>query len=267
MQIQIHRVQRKIKRPTRYGPAVLLGVVVTCLLAPAEQIIAAPPDGKGKGGGDIPLTATFRDGFNDDGFDDKVRSDGGGAYVSERGSAVEITKDGDLRVFLEMVGKKTSGMRRLIRLQFDDPLTVPNPCTSGDPDLCPPDPDLEPLNGIWIRTMFFGGAEPRLNFRAMQPDESRAVRLFMPFSTTQRATFWLRFDPTDLPQFDEELFSPGFVQVTATDENTDGEVDRWTLEPWPGSDSRAKLIKREDGVTTEFGDFRMPFELQLDRVE
>jgi len=35
----------------------------------------------------------------------------------------------------------------------------------------------------------------------------------------------------------------------------------------PGTDYRANLVRNEDGVKTDFGDFRMPFKLTLDRIE
>ncbi len=48
-------------------------------------------------------------------------------------------------------------------------------------------------------------------------------------------------------------------------------MDQWVLEPLPGTDSEANLIQKiQKGgtlTTTDFGDFRMPFELTLDRLE
>ena len=225
--------------------------------------------GAGGDDGDIPLRATFRDeNCRVSGYD-QLCSDGLGSYVDGvKGIAVEITKDGDLRLFLGVVNTNKKGsVKRSIVLDFIDRLTRDgqtfDPCASGG--LCPPDPDLEPQNGVWLRTIFFGGADPKLNFRAMASGEVAPVRLFFPFSTTERNGFWLRFDPDSPNPGTNE--GAGNVQVTASDENEDGLVDQWVLEPLPITDSKVKLIQNESGVITDFGDFRMPFLLTLARIE
>ncbi len=207
--------------------------------------------------GVIRLEATFRDDMAD-----HVRSDGLGSYVDGvKGITVEITKDGDLRFVLGVVNTKKKGsVKRSTVLEFDEPLR------DGEPGVSPPDPNLEPQNGVWFRTIFFGGADPTLNFRMMNPGEVAPVRLFFPFSTTLRNGFSLRFDP-DSPN--PGTSQAGAVQVTAVDTDIppDGLVDRWVLEPLPNTDSKANLTQKEGGVTTDFGDFRMPFQVRLDRLE
>ena len=192
----------------------------------------------------------------------------------EKGVAVEITRDGDFRFVLGVVNTKKKGsVKRSIVLWFRDPLGPP-----GDPNLRPPDPDSEPLNGVWFRTLFFAGGNPELNFRMMKPGDVEKVRLHFPFSTTERNGFWLRFDPDDDRNSPDG--STGIVQVTACPAplvsqpeivdaclgtDSDGLVDRWVLVPVPDTDSKVNLVRREDGIRFDFGDFRMPFLLTLDR--
>jgi len=177
-------------------PNTIKTIALTCLIALLTlggQSSAAPPEGKGKGGGDngtISLRATFD---ADTGFPDYVpvhmRGDSLGSYVDgTKGVAVEITRDGDFRFVLGVVNTKKKGsVRRSIVLEFDERLR------EGDEGLSPPDLNLEPMNGVWFRTLFFGGGNLGVNFRMMKPDDVALVRLHFPFSTTDRNGFWLRF--------------------------------------------------------------------------
>ena len=247
---------------------------------------AAPPEGKGKGGGDdggIRLTGTFRDNL----ATDNLRSDGLPYVNGEKGVAVEITKDGDFRFVLGVVNTKKKGsVKRSIVLEFDEPLDDDDPCLV-DPYLCPPD-DSEPLNGVWFRTIGGGGGNPSLNFLLMEPGHVKLVKLFFPFSTTETNGFNLRFAPllTDI-DFESPDSHGGIVEVTAcpapleseeevvlacVGTDSDGPVDRWVMVPVPDTDFRASLVIHTDDRKTghqilDYGYFRIPFLLTLDRLE
>ena len=248
-----------------------------------------PPGGED---GVIRLEATFRDGANDYGISDNVLSDGQGPYVSvPHKRSVEITEEGNFRFTFPIVSKRKLGSGRSIVLEFNDRLDdidgLPfDPCGNGGP--CPPDPDLEPVNGIFVQTNGFWGGEPMLNFQLMVPGAVGLVKLFIEFNTTERSGFRLRFDPERTNLISTKTHG-GIVQVTACPApegsqpevelacegatDTDGLVDRWVLVPVPETaDSRASLVihtdtGKEGHQVIDFGDFRMPFLLTLDRID
>jgi len=201
------------------------------------------------------LKATFRDAS-----DDKLRSDGQGTYQNATDLTVMINASGELEFDLG----KSSGRR--FNLIFDDYLRYGS-CTEQPPDTAGIDPLLpdEPINeGHFTTHMEDYMADPKVNFLEMLAGETKEVRFWVVFTTAVRSYFYLGYD-----QLPNKI--SGYVMVQAIDTNNDHIVDRWILYPKPGTNDMASLHRRsltgKNREPCDLGDFKMPFELALDRLK
>ncbi len=150
----------------------ILAGAIGLLLMPAPAPAQDPA-------GSVFLTATFRDGADNDGFPDKLKSDGKGFYQNAKDLTVMINDSGELEFLL---GPKSG---RRISLIFDDCLRA------GASAEKPPVASTEPYEQGSMRTQMDDYAEPKVNFLLMQPGEKKEVRLWIVFATTQRSYFYL----------------------------------------------------------------------------
>jgi hypothetical protein len=207
------------------------------------------------------LTATFRDANDASGNPlDKLRSDGQGPYHNTRDLTVMINGSGELEFD---IGKRSG---RRFNLIFNDYLRYGS-SAEQPPDTACIDPWLadEPVNeGHFTTHMEDYMADPKVNFLEMQAGETKEVRFWIVFTTAVRGYFYLGYN--QLP-----IKISGYVMVQAIDTNNDFIVDRWILYPKPATDGRANLHRRslsgKDREPYDLGDFKMPFELTLDRLK
>ncbi len=68
----------------------------------------------------------------------------------------------------------------------------------------------------------------------------------------------------------KEVGSDGVAQVTAYDDNTDGRLDRWEIQPIEGTSGLVYLVKQEGNGGKTYhcglGSHFMPFKLTLERL-
>lgn len=224
----------------------------------------------GKPSRDVFVRATFRDAVADDGrLLDKVRSDGQGPYINSNFINCTITGAGELHINIDA----NSG-RRCVFI-FDDLIA---PRTGACPE-APPDTACDPFDAIPDEPADFAFftthnstiyETPQVNLLTMSDGQSAEVNCWIGFNTDSRSgTFYAKWDRNYNP--DDPTRKGGYVLVTATDANKDGQVDRWVFSTIPGTDDSANLHRVWQAQKNKFGycdygNFKMPFELVLERL-
>jgi len=212
-------------------------------------------------GTSVYLKASFRDAIDTYGVPtDKLRSDGKGSYKNARDLTVMINSDGE---FSFDIGKNSG---RRVNLIFNNFLRYGS-CGEIPPDTAGTDPAItdEPITLAQFQTnmeSYYAG--PLVNFLEMQVGEIQEVRIWVVLTTAVRSYFYLNYDQHDLGA------RTGSVMVHAMDTNGDNIVDRWVLYPKPFTNEMAYLNRiaytGKNRKICDLGDFRMPFELILDRL-
>jgi hypothetical protein len=246
----------------KFGVLIPGGLTALVILTALSGILASPAK-------TVYLQATFRDANNDMGQPvDKMRSDGKGPYVNARFITVQINDVGELQFTID----SKSGRRSVFI--YDDRIYSYIPY--GNCQESPPDTACNPFDGLPDEPVTFvcydthnGYAYlgPQINLLNMQPGDAADVRIWIGFTTALRAgSFYSKYnrDFLDNPQ-------TGIVRVSAVDADTDGTVDRWILSPLPNTDNKVNLHRvwqvKSQYVKCDLGNFRLPFELVLDRMK
>ena len=232
-----------------------LALTVVLMLTAVVPVFAAS-----KSKSTIYLRATFRDAHNEAGLpSDKIRSDGKGPYANASFITAIINDVGELHFNVDA----NSG-RRVVFI-YDDQL-LSGACLELPPDTAGTEP---------VTTAFFvthnstSYEEPQINLQTMAPGESGQVNVWIGFETAKRpGTFYSKYNRDYNPA--DPTRKGGYVIVTAIDKNGDGVVDRWILSTIPETDDEANLHRVWTGKNRfsycDYGNFRMPFELVLDRL-
>ena len=111
---------------------------------------------------------------------------------------------------------------------------------------------------------------PQVNLLTMRAGDSATVNIWIGFNTASwPGTFYSKWNRDYNPN--DPTRKGGYVTVKATDENGDCVVDRWTLSTIPGTDDKANLhrvwmAQKSKFGYCDYGNFRTPFELVLDRL-
>jgi hypothetical protein len=257
------------------GLVCFLSLFLVTLLAQAQE---GKPDRN-----DVLLKATFRDAPGD-----AIRSENGLPYVNGTYLFAYIKNpEGELRFCV----LERSGRRVVFRFPRENRVRPPyDPNNPGYVDISkycfycqgesvnPPDTEvLEPAIETHVHTYVASWSQPNYNLLLMAHNQVERIEanMFL-FSTYQRGKFQLYLnDSLCLAERRGRCF-----WVKSTDENGDGQVDRWQITPWnpanpadPYYTGYANLYgyleKKNKGVSVrcEYGDFWMPFVLTLDRVK
>lgn len=224
----------------------------------------------GKPARDVFVRATFRDANDANGQPlDKLRSDGLGPYVNSNFISAVITGAGELHINVD----SNSGRRCLFI--FDEQVA---PRTGNCVEL-PPDTACDPYGGIpdepttfaFLTTHNSTSYEgPQVNLLTMADGQAAEVNCWIGFDTASRpGTFYAKWDRNYNP--DDPTRKGGYVLVTASDVNKDGTIDRWVFSTIPGTGDSANLhrvwmAQKNKFGYCDYGNFRMPFELVLERI-
>ncbi len=191
---------------------------------------------------------------------DKIHNDDQGAYMTTLNNSVEVYFTSDKG---ELFFKIEHHANRSVNVVFP---YVLGPCgylpdTVGIyPDL--PDETVDFFRFKTYNSPAFG--PPKINFLTMTPGVPQQVRLWTTICTISRHYFILNYNDSDPSHI------TGVVEATAFDDNDDGTLERWEINPVPGTGDLAWIYKhpenRKDDVCY-FGYFPMPFKLILERIE
>lgn len=235
---------------TRIVVVVAILVVGLALTLVLPGVLAA-----GKTNQTVYLRASFRDATTD-----RVQSDGQGPYANAPFITAIINAAGELQFTLDA----KSG-RRVIFI-FDEQL-LSGSCLESPPDTA----GAEPVTLAFFTTHNSTSYElPQVNLLAMTPGQSAMVTIWIGFDTASRpGTFYSKWNRDYNPN--DPTRKASYLIVTASDKNGDGVVDRWTLSTIPGTDDKANLhrlwpVRGNKYAYCDYGNFRMPFELVLDRL-
>lgn len=213
----------------------------------------------------IQLRASFRSLTNPElqGYDfytDKIFNDALGSYVSTDNNSVSVwfTPDkGELFFKIEHHADRSVN----VIFPFASAVCGYLPDTAGlYADL--PDETVDFFRFKTYNSAAF--AEPRINFLTMEPGVPQQVRLWTTICTVDRHYFLLNYNNPNLANI------TGVVQVTAYDDNNNGVLDRWELQPLEGTDGLVYVVKQEGNGAKQyhcdFGSHMMPFFLTLERL-
>jgi hypothetical protein len=193
-------------------------------------------------------------------FVNKIFNDDQGAYVTTGNNAVEVYFTSDKG---ELFFKIEHHADRSVNVVFPYAL---GPC-GYLPDTVGIYPDLPDETVDFFRFKTYNSSAygpPKINFLTMTPGVPQQVRLWTTICTISRHYFILNYNnsnPTNIA---------GVVEVTAYDDNNDGTLDRWEINPVPGTGDLAWIYKHPENKKDEicpFGAFPMPFKLILERVQ
>jgi hypothetical protein len=176
-----------------------------------------------------------------------------GSYQTARQVEVQIDETGDLNIRVE----EHAG--RSVFFDFTSILRVGT-------DVVPVPGPTDPIYDWGFFTMYVGG-EPKVNLRTMVPGQVAPVRLWTQFVFGGSTNYYhLIGDPAT----QRASYASGPVQVTARDEDGNGHVDCWILEPLPYTNSAFRLVLADwaNGKTVNLdgGDYFLPFRIEFRAV-
>jgi hypothetical protein len=105
---------------------------------------------------------------------------------------------------------------------------------------------------------------PPVNLLTMTKDVATKITLWTTVCTTDRHYLLLNYNEPDIDEIS------GHVQVTAYDDDGNGVLDYWVIEPLEGTNSLVRIVKQEGNgknqYHSDFGYHNMPFKLILERL-
>ncbi len=190
---------------------------------------------------------------------DKILNDDHGPYVTTGNKAVEVYFTSDNG---ELFFKIEHHANRPVNVVFPYAL---GPC-GYLPDTVGIYPDLPDETVDFFRFKTYNSSAfgpPKINFLTMTPEVPQQVRLWTTICTISRHYFILNYNNSNPKHI------AGVVEATAFDGDNDGTLDRWEINPIPGTNDLAWIYKHPENNRDEvcpFGAFPMPFKLILERL-